>query len=115
MEDRTFELIEKLYSEFTEFKKETKEGMNDLNNKFEGLDNKFEGLDNKVQGLDNKVQGLNNEVQGLNNEVQGLKKIVLRIEHDHGHKLDALFDGYRLIYEKLDNHEGRIQVLERGR
>ena len=87
MEDKSFELLERMYSEFTDFRKETTE------------------------------------------KLDGLKKDVLRIENDHGKKLEALFDGYKKherqldtieqkvddISEKVDRHDIKIQVIERGR
>ena len=62
-------------------------------------------------------------------DIQELKNDVLRIEHDHGQKLEALFDGYKQSYEKLevidnkvddlsekvDKHDIKIQVIEGGR
>lgn len=64
-----------------------------------------------------------------NKDIQGLKNDVLRIEQDHGKKLDGLFDGYKRTYEKLeviedkvdtlsdkiDKHDIKIQVIEGGR
>lgn len=87
MEDKTFELLERMYSEFADFRKETTE------------------------------------------KLDGLKKDVLRIENDHGKKLEALFDGYKQherkldtieqkvddISEKVDRHDIKIQVIEGGR
>lgn len=77
MEDKTFELLSRMYGEFTEFRKETNERLD------------------KVEGH------------------------LTRLENEHGKKLDALFDGYKQTYEKLeaieekfDDHEIRIQVLE---
>lgn len=92
MEDRTFELIQKLYSEFTEFRKETNERFSRHDEKFEGLNDKFEGLDK---------------------EVKSLKRIVLRIENDHGQKLDALFDGYKLTYEKVSVIEEKLIIMNK--
>lgn len=87
MEDKTFELLTKMYSEFTEFKDST------------------------------------------NKKLDKLHDDVLRMEHDHGEKLQILFDGYMqhdrkldVIEQKLDNlaekvdrHEIKIQVIEGGR
>lgn len=87
MEDKSFELLTKMYGEFTEFRNEIKE------------------------------------------DIQGLKNDVLRMEHDHGQKLQALFDGHiqheqqlNIINEKIgnlsdkvDKHDIKIQVIEGGR
>ena len=45
-------------------------------------------------------------------ELQEIKDIVVRIENDHGQKLGALFDGYRLNSEKLDRIEKEVAKHE---
>ena len=70
MEDKTFELLEKMYVEFSEFRKETK------------------------------------------NDLQGLKNDIVRIENEHGQKLDALFDGYKQLHGKQDEHDKRFDRIE---
>jgi predicted RNase H-like nuclease (RuvC/YqgF family) len=94
LEDKTFELITKMYGEFT--------------SRFNEMEIRFDKIET---------------------DIQGLKKDVLRIENEHGKKLEALFDGYQQTYEKLDvieqklddlsekvdRHDIRIQVIEGGR
>ena len=89
MEDKAFELLTKLYSELTGFRKEVNEK-----------------LDQKADKSD-----------------------IARIEYEHCSKLEALFDGYKQTYEKLDvieakldtlsdkvdRHDIKIQVIEGGR
>jgi len=87
VEDKTFELLTKIYSEFT---------------------SRFDKIETDMQGLRNDM---------------------LRIEQEHGSKLEALFDGYKRTYEKLDvieqkldnlaekvdRNDIKIQVMEGGR
>ncbi len=94
MEDKTFDLLSKMYGEFTDFRKE-----------------------------------VNNEFKVTNSDIRSLKNDILRIEQNHGSKLEILFDGYRQVYDKLetvekkvddlsdkvDRHDIRIQVIEGGR
>ena len=37
-------------------------------------------------------------------KTDAVSKVVVRIESDHGKKLEALFDGYKLNTEKLDKN-----------
>jgi len=39
------------------------------------------------------------KLDSIDSDVKDLKKQVLIIENDHGKKLDALFDGYKQVYE----------------
>lgn len=55
-----------------------------------------------------KVDGLEHKVDGLEREVRDVKQNVARIEVDHGQKLDALFDGYKMLSEKID----RLSLVE---
>lgn len=98
MEDRMLELLAKLYGEFTEFKKETTES----------------------------IHGLKQDMGVMKQDIKELKQDILRIEVNHGNKLEALFDGYKQVYEKLetvekkvdglsdkvDRHDIKIQVIE---
>lgn len=84
MEDKTFELIEKLYGEFADFRKETRE-------RFDGVDNRLDGMDNRLDGMDRRLAF---------------------IEQDHGKKLQALFDGYTQHSAQLDRIEEKVSRHE---
>ncbi len=70
MEDKMFELITKMYSEFSEFRKETNVKLDTLGNN------------------------------------------MLKIEQEHGKKIDAALDGYHQVYEKQLEHDKRFDNLE---
>jgi uncharacterized protein YaaR (DUF327 family) len=94
VEDKTFELLTKMYGEFTEFRED--------------------------------MNGFREETK---EDIRSLKNDVLRIENEHGSELEALLDGYKQTYEKLDaiedkldtlsekvdRHDIKIQVIEGGR
>ena len=83
MEDKMFELMIKMYSEFTEFRKETKSDIN----------------------------GLKDDVNGLKDDVNGLKGDVVRIEYKLDTNSKALFDGYSQTYEKVVSVEKAVNEL----
>lgn len=85
--EKMFNLMEKMYSEFTEFKSE-------------------------VKGIKSEVTGINSKVNDLKTEVSDIKKTVIKIENDHGQKLDALFDGYKQNSEKLNKIEEEVKKHE---
>ncbi len=66
-----------------------------------GLTTKVDGLTTKVGGLTTKVDGLTATVEVLQQDVTSVKKNVVVLENkmDLNHK--ALFDGYKLTYEKV--------------
>ncbi|NLU49254.1 MAG: hypothetical protein GXX09_02415 [Syntrophomonadaceae bacterium] len=48
----------------------------------------------------------------MSEELDKLRQNVARIEIEHGEKLSALFDGYKGMVEKLDDHTQRLQRIE---
>ncbi len=48
----------------------------------------------------------------IKQELAEVKTIVVKIENDHGQKLDALFDGYTQNSEKLDRIEAEVTKHE---
>lgn len=98
MEDKTFELLEKMYSEFVQFRQETNDRFDEVNGSFD-------------------------EVRGDIDEVKGH---IVRIENDHGRKLDLLLDGYKQnsediseinlkldrLTDRVENQEIKLQVLK---
>lgn len=45
-------------------------------------------------------------------KIDSIEKTVLKIENDHGKKLEALFDGYKQNTEKLDRIEAKVSKHE---
>lgn len=84
MEDKMFDLLSKLYSEFTEFKADT-------GKKLDGIEKRMGGFEKRMDSIENTVT---------------------RIEHTHSQKLDALFDGYKQNSDKLDRVENEVMKHE---
>jgi len=112
MEDKAFELIEKLYGEFADFRKETRERFDGIDNRFDGIDNRFEGIDNRFDGIDNRLDGIDNRFDGIDNRLDGIDRRLAFIEQDHGKKLQALFDGYTQHSDQLDRIEEKVSRHE---
>ena len=87
MEDKTFELLSKMYGEFTEFREET-------NTRLDYVERHIARLENKV---DNNSKAL----------FDGYKQVYEKLETVEG-KVDKLS-------EKVDRHDIKIQVIEGGR
>lgn len=73
-----------------------------------GVKGDMSGLKREVSGLKSEVSGLKSEMSEVKGRLSGVEKTVLRIEHDHGDKLSALFDGYQQNSEKLDRIEAEV-------
>jgi len=79
-EEKTFELMTKMYSEM-------QKGFKEVNNKIDKVENRLENVENRLENVE---------------------KTVVSIEHNHGQKLGALFDGYENNSEKLDRIESEV-------
>lgn len=77
-----------------------------------GLTNQIDGLTNRVDVLTNIVDGLTGQVGELKDQVDSLKNIVIRVENDHGKKLQALFDGHAQLRNQLERIEEKVSEHE---
>lgn len=83
MEDKTFELLTKMYSEFTDFRKES-------NNRFDKIEN---------------------DISDVKSDILGVKNDVIRLENKLEPKVDALLDGYKQNYEMLHETNKKLDQL----
>ncbi len=87
MEDKMFGLLDRMYSEFTEFRKETTEKLDDLKKDVLRIEN---GHGKKLEAL-----------------FDGYKQ--------HERMLDTIEQKVDNISEKVERHDIKIQVIEGGR
>ncbi|MBT9172672.1 MAG: hypothetical protein DDT21_01058 [Syntrophomonadaceae bacterium] len=72
----------------------------------------------QVGKLTMQVDSLTKDMAGVKanmatkDELSSVKAIVIKIEHDHGQKLGALFDGQAQNSEKLDRIEAEVSRHE---
>ncbi len=59
----------------------------------------------QVARLTTQVDGLTRDMAEVKADLQFTKETVVRIENEHGQKLGALLNGYKLHEERLDRHE----------
>lgn len=96
-----------------------KDDVGGLKSDVSGLKDDVGGLKSDVSGLKNDVGGLKSDVSLLKSDVESLKEgqkklenITIRIEQNHGQKLDALFDGYKQNASRLDRIEAEVTKQE---
>ncbi|TYQ17647.1 UNVERIFIED_CONTAM: hypothetical protein Cloal_0004 [Acetivibrio alkalicellulosi] len=88
MEDKTFELLTKMYSDFTEFRKETADRLdtlengqkkiesileNDIKSDIKALYDGYKQTYEKVSSLENKVDGLSSKLEKQEVEIKVIK------------------------------------------
>lgn len=105
MEDKTFELLEKMYSDFSK---------------------RFEKIENNISDIKVDISDMKVDISDMK---IGIRKVDTKIDGPITEKIVSLQDGYKLTFEKLvdvdkkldtlsdkvDNHDIKIQVIEGGK
>ena len=109
-----------------EFQRAVLEKLSSLDSDVKGLKNSQNRFESEIQDVKNSQNRFESEIQDVKNgqnrfesEIKSVKDIVLKIENDHGTKLDALFDAREFqkemnerIFLTLDRLEAKIDVLQ---
>ncbi|MGE5328582.1 MAG: hypothetical protein ACM3KR_03635 [Deltaproteobacteria bacterium] len=97
MEDKAYELIQKMYVEFTD-------RLNGIDKKFDGIDSKFDGIDKKFQVIDNRFDNIEKEIKQNGSQI-------LRLENQFHDKIGILFDAHKSTNERLDRLEAKFDDI----
>ena len=102
MNDKTFELVEKLYSEFTSFKVEINQKIDGLDGKIESVDKKVDLVDKKVDLVDKKADKNTVLLERMNDKLQ----ILAEVQQNH------LEINERQHNEMISSNNEQIQLLK---
>jgi hypothetical protein len=72
----------------------------------------FNLLEKMYVEFNKRFKSIDKRFENIEAELSTVKATVVNIENDHGQKLDALFDGYKLNSEKLDRIEAEVAKHE---
>ncbi|MCL6448050.1 MAG: hypothetical protein K6U04_07870 [Armatimonadetes bacterium] len=115
MENEKFqELVLQQLQVLTEGQKQLAEGQKQLSGRLESvekgqarLENRIELLDNRMEMLENRMEMLENRMEVIENRMESLEnrqtKLELRLENEVVPKINALFDGYQLRGDQIEN------------
>ena len=90
------------------------------------MDQKLDALEKRIdQKMDQKIDALRDEMETMmDRKIEGLRRdtetmmedkirgVKILIENDVSKRIDALFDGYKLVYEKQHELETRLSIVE---
>ena len=86
--------------------------MADMDSRMADMDSRMADMDSRMAGIEDEMGSVKSELAEVKFEVRFTKETVIKIEKDHGQKLGALFDGYKLNSEKLDRIEAEVAKHE---
>ncbi|HZK27728.1 MAG TPA: hypothetical protein VFD00_09375 [Thermoclostridium sp.] len=112
MQDKTFELLEKMYSEinkrfdsmYTEINKRFDSTYTEMNERFDSIDKRFDSIDKRFDSVQEDIKQIL--------ETKADKTDIVRLENVHGGKIDSLLDGYKQVYEKTHEHDKRFDDID---
>lgn len=79
---------------------------------FELMEKMYSDLKGSQEKLISEIQEIKKDVKANNEKIYSVEKTVLRMEQNHGKKLEALFDGYKQNAEQLNNIEKEVSKHE---
>ena len=103
---------EKLFELMTQMYTEMKEGFGKVDKRFGSVDKRLESTDKRLDSMDEKFESTDKRFESIDKQLSDIKDIVIKIEHEHGEKIDALFDGYIQNSNKLDRIEKEVSKHE---
>lgn len=68
----------------------------------------FEFMTKMYSEMQEGFKKVNTELSEVKTRLTSVENIVTRIEHDHGQKLQALFDGYKQHTDQLERIEKEV-------
>ncbi len=97
MEQMIYEFMEKMYS--------------DLMNEISSVKKELESLKQDVESVKQDVTSVNQEVSSVKQDVKTIGNQVIRLENDLKPKIEAGLDGYRLVIERLNTLENKVDNI----
>jgi len=105
LDNKIYDLIEKVYVELVSFKKETNERFGSIDQKFDSIDQRFDLIDQKFDSIDQRFDKLQNEV-----EMNG--RHIVKLENKLSEKIGALFDHREIVNYKLEIIDKKLDQID---
>ncbi|HOJ10538.1 MAG TPA: hypothetical protein PK733_08090 [Clostridiales bacterium] len=99
MEDKTFELMTKLYSEVTS-------QMETMNTRLADMDTKLADMDTRLSDMDTRLSDMDRKL-----DTKADKHDIIRLENKMHNDISALYDGYKQTYEKIEILEKKVDGI----
>ncbi len=94
MEDKTLELLTKMYNEFS--------------GKFDKIEGNFYKIEGRFDKFEGRFATIEKEIKAINTR---LTKIEFCLENEVKPDIKASLEGYQMVYEKLINEEKAIEII----
>jgi len=107
--DKILDLVEKVYIELQDTKIELQDTKAGIDERFGNIDKRFGNIDERLDNIDKRMDNIEGRLTKVE---QGQKRLEALIENDIETDIKALYDGYKQVYEKQQEHDRRFNILE---
>jgi predicted nucleic acid-binding Zn-ribbon protein len=113
MGENVYELVTKMYNEFTA-------KLEVINTKLDGKADKEDitrieeniiHIEDDIIGIKGKITGMEDKITGMEDNITSIKKDIIRLENKFDAHSKVLFDGYKQTYEKLVLIEKKVDGI----
>ena len=120
MGENVYELVTKMYNEFTAKLevintkldgKADKEDITRIEENIIHIEDDIIGIKGKITGMEDKITGMEGKITGMEDNITSIKKDIIRLENKFDAHSKVLFDGYKQTYEKLVLIEKKVDGI----
>ncbi|MBT9173807.1 MAG: hypothetical protein DDT21_02213 [Syntrophomonadaceae bacterium] len=110
--EKILSLLEKMYIDLNGRLLDVDKRLLNLETGMSEIKTELGSVKTELGSVKTELGSVKTELGSVKTELGSVKAIVIKIEHDHGQKLGALFDGDKLISDKLDRVEAQVSKHE---
>ena len=86
------EQVDKLQSDFEEFRDETRARFDGIDQRFDGIDQRFDGIDQRLDGIDQRLDGIDQRFDGIDQRLDENTGAIRRLEGHVGRLVGASYE-----------------------
>ena len=110
--EKILSLLEKMYIDINKRLLNLETGMSDVKADLGSVKADLDYVKADLGSVKTDLDYVKADLGSVKTDLSSVKAVVIKIEHDHGQKLGALFDMYNLVSEKLDRIEVQVSKHE---
>lgn len=115
MADDTFELLTRMYADFTSQFKELHGSVASLDSRMISVEGRMASMEGKMSSVESRLSTVESKITTIEGDVASLRnevgKLALKVENDVCRKIDLLFETRSEVNYRLDSIENKIDIL----
>ncbi|MTI46849.1 MAG: hypothetical protein FH761_03370 [Firmicutes bacterium] len=116
MEDKTFDLLEKIYLELQgtrkELKSEIKQNREKIETNTKEIKENRKAIEANTEAIKENRKAIKANAEGIKANGQSIKRLEIKIEEEISDKIRGLYDSKEVTNDRLNNIENKIDKLQ---